>query len=181
MHIPRAELKQIIKEELVRLIKEAASLRALSGFKKLEDFKWDGTHVLPGDAAAAGYRITLEQIKTVLKVRLFNPVGKNIGILTAKLLNLKNKTGLSVEDVKLIDAAERGRGFGRSMYEAVYAYAFNNLNVEIISGGEHSSAAAGVHKSLASKYGFAYEPGPGTGKKGGEYDRAAGKYRYKLQ
>lgn len=159
------------------IAESASSLSAISPGLSLNGGAIDYSHVLPQTPRESGYKLILTISKPTIKGRLYNPNGKNIGMIEGTL----KKDSMQIEDVIITDSAEKGRGFGAAMYEALYAHGFNVLGVQRIVGTEHSSSAARVHSSLAKKYGFAYsadterDVSPDT-----KYDRAYGSYSYKL-
>lgn len=156
---------------------QGLSLSTISPGIPLDGGKLDYSHVLPAPERQSGYKLILTISKPTLKGRLYNPAGKNIGVIEGTV----SKTGMQVEDVIITDSDEKGKGFGVAMYEALYAHAFNAMGIKRIIGVEHSTSAARVHNSLAKKYGFSYSADTSRDITGDiKYDRAYGSYGYKL-
>lgn len=63
-----------------------------------------------------------------------------------------------------------GKGIGTAMYEAVYAHA-HSMGFRKVQGGKHTAMADALHKRLAKKHGFNYDPeeGPDTDFPFGDY------------
>lgn len=161
------------------------SLAALPPPIKLPDNRWDYSAILSPVARESGYKLILTYSGSNIKGHLYapplpdKPSGKNIGFIDAVVKG----NSLSVADVKITDASQRNMKFGVAMYEAVYAYAFNKLNIKKVVGGEHSSSAKRVHNNLDRIYGFKKSGGellPGKLPGNSEYDNAYGDYSYIL-
>jgi GNAT superfamily N-acetyltransferase len=137
---------------------------------------WDYSHLLKPEQHNAGYRLHLTTDSQGLDVYLQNPQDKNIGKTTGVLV--QHGKAITPHALGMLPAELRGQGFGRAMYEAMYAHAYKKMGVKKVDGGYHTAAARRVHESLARRHGLKYDPEPGfpnereEGIRGGPYEYA---------
>lgn len=79
-----------------------------------------------------------------------------------------------------VEPEHQGKGFGKALYEALYAHAYHHLGARQVMGEEHSSMAHNVHQSLAAKHGLQYQARQQS-KATGPYDDAYGPYEFALK
>lgn len=161
----------------------------------------DYSHLLPKDLKNQGYS---------LKVRHLPPTGQpgltnhklsaivshtsesgypwEIGEVRANLKHgrdINNVHGLhtSIGD-SFLDPDHRGKGLGFAMYEALLGHARNELGATHVGSEQaHSSLASNIHKKLAQKHGFNYNPqtNPEGNSVPGDYDAKMAPYSYAIK
>lgn len=137
---------------------------------------WDYSHLLKPEQHQAGYRLYLQTDPDgSIKTALHDPQDKPTGGVVA--VPVQNGKAITPHALTALPKKLRGQGFGRAMYEAIYAHAYKKLGIKKVDGGYHSAAARRVHESLARRHGLKYEPAPGFGN---EEERRGGSYEYKL-
>lgn len=150
---------------------------------------WDYSHHLDPEHLKAGYRLHVwaSPIKSLM-------TGQDLSLKTILSHGQKFIGGAegiihnySPEVLKNtyshIDDAHRGRGLGTKAYEALYAHAVNHHGVTGVAGDEHSTAAGGVHNSLAREHGFKYRQTPNPQSKGPikDFDGKNNRYNYLIK
>ena len=124
---------------------------------------FDYSHVIPEKTRGEGYKLHVNHGKhgnlQYFTARVMSPKGENVGYVQAY-----NKGPNAIEPHSFIEKSHRGKGLGISMYEALYSRA-KESGITQIKGGEHSEAAAKVHRALSKKHGLSYgaKPNPGYG------------------
>lgn len=148
---------------------------------------YDYGHVLPPEAKKAGYQLhaTMENTRDggrpggdeVLRVKLYDPTRTQVGRVTGYMFRQTNEIEPNFTN---LDPAHQGKGFGRAMYEALYAHAYHHHGVRGVWGNDHTNQAGAVHESLDRRHGTGYVAVPGTPTRGFPAEDR-GPYRHALK
>jgi len=160
----------------------------------------DYSHLLPQHHRDNGYSIRLETDTSTgdyprkyIKSELLRTTSRsNGGPLWAKvgevvgLMYPTDPHHLDVTFSELSGNEHKGKGLGKSMYEALYAHAYHVHGAKTVGGTTHSTLAHRVHSGLAAKHGLDYraekEPRQNPDNPGSlEFDNAFGQYRYAMK
>lgn len=155
-------------------------LEGLSGIKDIpkgrtRNGERDYSAVLPeaGDVRKK-YQLTVEEKPYSMDGSTFTAfvTVRKTGNVVGQLRGYTKPNGpyrvLTVEEVE-VDAAHRGIGLGRALYEALYKEAHDRDGVTIVTGGTHSTMASRVHESLANKHNWEYSALPNNESNGGDW------------
>jgi 8-oxo-dGTP pyrophosphatase MutT (NUDIX family) len=140
---------------------------------------FDYSHVIKSPLIRKQYLLRVRHNKehSMLYAEVYNrATKKRVGRVEAGLV------GRAIApEVTNLDSELRGKGLGKSMYEALFAHAYHNHNVRKVRGDSHSSMAHHVHQSLSEKHGFeGYSPDK-IGQEKGPFDDAYGDYEYLIR
>jgi GNAT superfamily N-acetyltransferase len=132
---------------------------------KVKYTKYDYSHVLTDKQRSDKYGIVVTSgpkgvDRHLLSILTHNghEVGLVCGIVSHKPTFSNKVRPPGITPHSTIDEEHRGKGLGVALYEAAYAHAKNHLGVNYADGGHHSLDASRVHKRLAAKHGFDYDP-----------------------
>lgn len=67
-----------------------------------------------------------------------------------------------IEEAEIVEGF-RGKGYGKALYESLMAHAYHRYGVRTVRGGNHSTAAHYIHRSLAQKHQMPYVGRPNYG------------------
>lgn len=135
---------------------------------------YDYSHVLSPEHREQGYSLHVQETPgQSYEAQLFHH-NKGVGEVIGDL----NGAGTITPHSEL-DGEHRGKGLGRSMYEALYAHAFHS-GVRYVRGGNHSQSASLVHESLARRHGLDYTP-EWVGAEDDDTPAELGRYGYALK
>jgi diguanylate cyclase (GGDEF) domain len=197
---------------------EKMAITAIKPGKALADKKYDYSHLLKDKTSGLklavvehgsfnnsenqmaghpwGWNDNLKESGLLVSALLLHPnsslqrskaVGRVIGEVTDKGLKIH------LSDLK---PGYMGKGYGKTMYEALMAHAYHKMGAKKVYGTDHSTLSHRVHESLAQKHGTSYSavgkpngagygsPGGswGTPKQGpGAYDAKYGSYSYHIK
>lgn len=149
---------------------------------------FDYSHHLTPEQQNAGYALHVydgvnnsDGTKTI-NVHLHRPnfLDSSVGDLAGEIFG--KDLGVTYSQVK---EQHRRQGLGQKMYEAAYAHAFHHHGVNSVSGTDHSSMAAKVHRKLNETHGFKYKPESvsrwQTRKPEGPFDSKYYGYKYSIK
>ena len=182
-------------DDLSKAIRDIEPGRLSSGTET-----WDYSHLLTPEQRAMDYRLRVKYdeprgaiystvhrggseafggVKGVLLPTSAEDRGRPIGYGQHK--NRRKPGGVLEPHAYLgLPGPMKKKGFGRAMYEALYAHAMKKHGVKTVQGGYHTAAARRVHESLARRHGLDYNPEPGFESEPGEGLRG-GPYEYMLK
>lgn len=147
---------------------------------------YDYSHLLPYNLKNK-YRLAVVHTRghpNKLDARLITRDGARVGELESQINTTSNENALRVMNAYM-DREHRNHGLGRAMYSALYSHALNGLNTKRVIGGNHSSAAHGLHQSLAAAHGLSYSAEkrnvPAPQGRGHSFDDKYGPYEYELE
>ncbi len=170
-----ADPKDISLAALEKAIKDIPPGQFASGTGK-----WNYSHLLKPEQQKKGWRVYLRVNSDdgVINVHLHDPQDKPQGNVQG--IPVQKGKAITPHAMGMLPPKLRGQGFGRAMYEALYAHAYKKLGIKKVDGGYHTAAARRVHESLARRHGLKYDPLPGFESEPGEAPRG-GPYEYMLK
>lgn len=124
--------------------------------EKLSNNKYDYSHVLKPEHKQEGYSINVLNDNGKL-FSVLNHNGKAVGNVYGSH-NDSNTLDLSSGFASHISPEHQNKGLGKAMYEALLAHAHNDMGIDKIVGGKHSTSASRVHSALSAKHGLDYKP-----------------------